>query len=171
MAVVVHKTADMTVADIAARNNISNKIDNMMVTVVDAIADPDVAGGGEAVYRWSGSLSKWIILSTTNYESISFKTEESLITAGAATISNVPVDNQIWDIHIIDGDNIIADLRIEDLIITSESVSGLNTWEGKKIRFTYAHGTISQQIGSYIDEKMAGTTNSGTIADFEGALI
>ena len=51
MAVILYKGPNKTVATIADRNAITVKHDSMVVTVLDAIADPD-AGAGIATFRW-----------------------------------------------------------------------------------------------------------------------
>lgn len=153
MAVVLHKNADVTVADIAARNNIARKIDHMIVVVEDAIADPD-AGSGIATYRWNATGADWILMSKSSYQSMSFATEELVISSGQVTPANIPADNQIWNIAIVDVDVVIAEPRIEDLTIGAGVISGLAPWEGKKIRFSYAYGSVAQQITSYVGERV-----------------
>jgi len=192
MANILHKNADLTVQTILDRNNIVRKIDHMVVVVLDAIADP-IAGAGVATYRWNDNLNKWILISKSSVESISFETDELLISNGTVRPSNIPTDNQIWDIKILEDNAIVAEPRMEDLSVTSVSISGLSAWNGKKIRFTYAYGTISQQIDSYIDERISAMLNgvspdgdtmkelydlikaqgagSGSITDFEGGLL
>lgn len=191
MAIVLYQNADITVPSIAARNAIVRKIDNMVVVVLDAIADVN-AGAGVATYRWSASLDDWILISKSSYESIKFATEELVISNGSVTPSNIPTDNQIWGIDVLDGTNIVASLTMEGLTITPTSISGLGPWNGYKLRFTYAYGTISQQIDSYIKTQIAtvlggvpegGDTlkelydlvmtqgnDAGSTQDFEGAL-
>lgn len=191
MAIVLYQNADITVPTIAARNAITRKIDNMVVVVLDAIADVN-AGAGVATYRWSTALDNWILVSKSSYESIKFATEELLISNGSVTPSNIPTDNQIWGIDVLDGSNIVASLTMDGLTITPTSISGLAAWNGYKLRFTYAYGTISQQIDSYIKTQIAtmlggvpeaGDTlkelydlvltqgnDAGSTQDFEGAL-
>lgn len=192
MAIVLYQNADITVPTIAARNALARKIDNMVVVVLDAIADVS-AGAGVATYRWSTSLDNWILISKSSFESIKFATEELLISNGSVTPSNIPTDNQIWGIDVLDGNNIVASLTIDGLTITPTSISGLGPWNGYKLRFTYAYGTISQQVDSYIktqiatvlagapeagdtlkelyDLIMAQGNDAGSAQDFEGALL
>ena len=191
MAVVLYQNADKTVSTIAARNAITQKIDNMVVVVLDAIADIN-AGAGVATYRWSAVLDSWILISKTTSDSIKFATEELLISNGSVTPSNVPTDNQIWGIYVLDGPHVVADMTIDGLTVTPTSISGLTDWNGYKLRFTYAYGTISQQIDSYINNQIAEIlggapesgntlkelydlimtqgTVSGSVVEFEGAL-
>ena len=192
MATIVYKDANETVADIAARNAITRLVPHMVVTVLDAIADVN-AGAGVATYRWNESLSRWILISKDAYDSINFITEELLITGGAVTLSQSPTGNQVWDMNVVVGDTIIYEPRAEDYTISSSSITGLEAFEGDKLRVTYAYGTVHQQIDSYIDDKIAAVVagapvegdtlnelyelinssgvNTGTITAFEGALL
>lgn len=158
MANIIHQSSNVTVNDIAARNAITQKYDNMVATVVDAIADPE-AGSGTATYRWNKQLDRWILLSKSTFKTMNFNTDELLITDGVATLLNSPTDNKIWDISIVEGDVILSQPRMEDLIITASSIGGLSAWDGKKIRFTYAYGDIEPSLNSYIDEKVGTGTS------------
>jgi hypothetical protein len=154
MAIVLYKNADRTVDTISDRNSIDKKIDNMVVTVLDAISDPD-AGSGVATYRWSAQLNKWLLISKSTVETMSFETVESNIVAGKIVPQNVPSNNVIWDIYVVDGTTIINELRLEDVIVTPTLISGLGLYDGYKLRYTYAYGSVTQQITSYVDSKIA----------------
>jgi hypothetical protein len=173
------------------RNAIIHKIDNMVVTVLDAIADPE-AGTGVATYRYNETLDAWILISKSTINSMNFETEELLITNGAVSPSQIPTGNQIWAVKVVDGNTILADIREEDIVVTPSSISGLNAYNGYKLRFTYAYGTITQQMESYMTSKIqdligsatldydtlgeiqaiieSSGVNTGDISDFEGAL-
>jgi hypothetical protein len=166
--IILYKNADKTVSTILDRNNIQYKIDNMVVTVLDAIADVN-AGNGVATYRWSESLSEWVLISKSGIDTMSFQTEELTIGDGKVIPSNVPVNNQLWDISILDGDVVIAMPRLEDIIVSATLISGLGEWNGYKIRFTYGYGKITQQIETYLDERLT-AVEAGSITDFEGEL-
>jgi hypothetical protein len=195
MAIILYQNADKTVDDIAARNALPYKINNMVVTVLDAISDPD-AGTGVATYRYNESINSgaggWILISKSTTDTMSFDTEELTIASGEVTASNIPVDNQIWDVHIVDGDVIIADIREEDLTVSAGTISGLGAYDGYKLRFTYAYGSVTSQITSYVDGAIADVvggagvdddtlaelaaqidalgSDAGTVSDFEAAL-
>lgn len=191
MAVILYKSADRTVNTINDRNAIIHKIDNMVVTVLDAIADPE-AGTGVATYRYNETLDAWILISKSTINSMNFETEELLITNGAVSPSQIPTGNQIWAVKVVDGNTILADIREEDIVVTPSSISGLNAYNGYKLRFTYAYGTITQQMESYMTSKIqdligsatldydtlgeiqaiieSSGVNTGDISDFEGAL-
>ena len=154
MAVIIFKSANKTVADIAARDALSQRPDHMVVTVLNAIDDPS-ASSGTATYRWNASLSDWILISKASYETMSFDTEELLISGGSVTVSNIPMDNQIWDVKVVDGDVIIGEPRDEDLTVSGDTISGLGAWDGYKLRFTYAYGSVSQQIIDYVTAEVA----------------
>jgi hypothetical protein len=154
MAIVLYKNADRTVDTISYRNSIDKKIDNMVVTVLDAISDPD-AGSGVATYRWSAQLNKWLLISKSTVETMSFETVESNIVAGKLIPQNMPSNNVIWGIYVVDGTTIISELRLEDVIVTPTLISGLGLYDGYKLRYTYAYGSVTQQITSYVDSKIA----------------
>lgn len=189
MAVVQHQTANQTVATIAERNDpniIPHKRDGMIVTVSDAIADPD-AGPGAAIYIWNKTLNKWLLMSKSTTETMSFQTVELTIADGKVAPPNIPSNNVLWDIYILETQApnagvILAEIRLENIIVSSTLISGLGAWNGKKLRFTYAFGTLTQQMSTYIDDQLTvvnknitNVTNVvvntiGTIAEFEGAL-
>lgn len=162
MAIILYNTADKTVNTIADRNAIVHKIDNMVVTVLDAIADVD-AGPGWATYKWNVSLNKWLLLSKATIDTMSFETVELVIVDGKVTPPNVPVNNVIWDILVMDGDIILAELKLEDLAVTPSAVNNLSEFNGKKLRFTYAYGSITSQIESYMDSKINELTAAAPI--------
>lgn len=164
MAVIRHTNFDKTVNTIADRDAITPRVDNMTVLVVDAIGDIN-AGPGTATYRWNEYLNIFVLMSKANEPTMSFDTLELVIdNTGSVVLPNVPQNNQIWDIQILNVNNVIAYPRIEDLTINAVSISGLNAWIGNTIRFTYAYGSITQQLTTYID------TVIGTLTDFEGAI-
>lgn len=181
MAITRYSTFDKNVQTIADRNNISNKVNGMTVVVADAISDIN-AGPGKAVYRWDSSDSSWILISKESIETMSFATEELVISGGKVTPSNIILDNQIWNIDIVNGSLIMAQPRIEDLTIDYTGISGLDEFNGNKLRFTYAYGTISAQLSSVISDleaKLDAVTNInniytkdeiGTVNDFTASI-
>lgn len=169
MAVVVHSTADVTVNTISDRNSIVHKIDNMVVTVIDAIADVD-AGQGVATYRWNTTLSSWILISKSTTETISFATEEIVIVNGTVMASNIPVDDIVWDIMVVNGNIIEAELTLNSLTISLGNISGLSGYNGSVLRFSYAYGSITQQLNAVLETK-SNAIDVGEIIDFEGGLI
>lgn len=174
MAVILYKGPNKTVATIAARNAIPNKIDSMVVTVLDAIADPN-AGAGIATFRWVESTSQWILVSKSGIESINFKTEELLISNGAVTPTHIAISGNYWNLAVVSNDVILAEPRVENLTVAPNSISGLDAYNGSYLRFTYAYGTIGQQVTDYVDFKAAEIQANldgyaGTVADFEAEL-
>lgn len=175
MAVILYKGANQTVSTIADRNDIPYKIDGMVVTVLDAIADVS-AGAGVATYRWVDNDQVWILITKSGVDTASFDTEELTIVDGEVTPSNVPIDNIIWSIAVVNGDIIMGEPRLEDLTVTPSGISGINpSFNGYKLRFTYAYGTVTQQLDSYVDYKVDTLSSSlvgqsGTVAEFEAEL-
>ena len=166
MAVVRYTGFDLTVNNILDRNAISPKVDNMVVTVLDAIGDPE-AGGGVATYRWSLATNAFILVSKSTVMTMSFDTLELVIDSnGEVILPNIPTSNQIWNIIILDSaGTAIAFPKIEDLTVTALKVSGLTDYVGDTLRFSYAYGAVTQQILNYIDSTL------GTVSIFEGAIV
>ena len=164
MAIILHPSTDKTVNTVDDRNAIQYKVDNMLVTVLDAIDDPN-AGAGVAVYRYSETLDQWVLISTENVNSLNFATEELTITNGGVVPSYIPVGNQIWGVVVVDGDVIVAGIPSSDIVITPTRISGLTGYEGKRLRFTYAYGTITAQLEAYIDYKLQ--QFSGDVGTYE----
>ena len=157
MAITRHSNFDKTVQTILDRNNIPNKVDGMMVVVLDAIADVD-AGNGKAIYRYDASESVWILVSKTTGETLNFVTEELLIVNNEVTLSYIPVDNQVWNAVIINGQLIYNDLNISDVVISNGKITGLsNDVNGMKLRVTYAYGSLTQQISTVIEDAVDNT--------------
>ena len=169
MAIVVHSTADVTVNTISDRNSIVYKRDNMTVTVIDAIADVD-AGQGVATYRWNTTLSSWILISKSTTETISFATEEIVIVNGAVMAANIPVDDIVWDIMVVHESSIKAELTLNSLTVSLGNISGLSEYNGSALRFSYAYGSITQQLNAVFNTK-SNAIDVGEIIDFEGGLI
>lgn len=151
MAIIRHTNFDTTVANIQERNSIKNKIDHMTVLVMDAISDVS-AGAGKATYRWSGDTNEWVLISKSSTETISFATEELSIVNGKVLPSNFILDNQIWNVDVVNNSVIVAQPRMENLTITYQGISGLSLWDGMKLRFTYAYGSTNAQLNSVIKD-------------------
>lgn len=170
MAIISYPSVDKTVNTIGDRNAIQNKVDNMLVTVLDSIDDQN-AGAGVAVYRYSETLDQWILISTENVNSLNFATEELTITNGGVVPSYIPVGNQIWDVVVVDGDVIVANIPSSGITITPTRISGLTEYEGKRLRFTYAYGTMTAQLEAYIDYKLQQFSGDvGTYEEFNTAF-
>lgn len=154
MAITRHSNFDKTVNTINDRNLISNKVNGMMVVVLDAIADPN-AGSGKAIYRWESSDASWILVSKSTTETMNFVTEELTIVNGGVQLSYIPVDNTIWNGVILNGSLIYADLNLNTVTIAAGKITGLTSdVNGMILRVTYAYGTISQQITTVIEESV-----------------
>ena len=174
MAVILYKGPNKTVANILARNAIAVKHDSMVVTVLDAIADPD-AGAGIATFRWVESTSQWILVSKSGIESINFVTEELLISNGAVTPTHIAISSNYWNVLVVNGDIVQAEPKLENLTLTPNSISGLDAYNGYKLRVTYAYGTVGQQVTDYVTFKVNELSaeldgQSGTVAEFEAEL-
>ncbi len=153
MAIIKQRGLQLRVATISDRNNITKKPEHLVVHVDDAIADP-LAGVGPAIYKWTeASGGKWLLLTSGAEKTISFETKELIITNGVVSAPNLPLNNFIWDIQLLQNDVVIAYPRIEDLNINLGLISGLDAYNGGKIRFTYAYGSIASQLQTALDTK------------------
>lgn len=153
MAIIKQRGLQLRVATISDRNNIVKKPEHLVVHVDDAIADP-LAGVGPAIYKWTeASGGKWLLLTSGAEKTISFETKELIITNGVVSAPNLPLNNFIWDIQLLQNDVVIAYPRIEDLNINLGLISGLDAYNGSKLRFTYAYGSISSQLQTALDTK------------------
>lgn len=153
MSTILHQFADKTVADIAARDALPHRPDNLVVVVIDASADANV-GTGVATYRWTKHLLQWLLIAKETVETVKFATEQITIANTTVLATNIPINNEIWDIKIFDGSILIAELKIEDIQVQGSHIGGLAAWDGKSIRFTYAYGTFAQQLDVYLEERM-----------------
>jgi hypothetical protein len=175
MAILVHNNRDTRVNDIEARDALAKKYDHMVVEVRNAISDVN-AGPGPATYLYNASIDEWILLSKSNENNVSFELEELVISNGQVTTKYVPVDHKIWGLKIIKGDVIIAEPREEDVTVSGTTISGLSEFNGNKIRFVYAYGSMTAQFSQYVDTKISEinistSDNIGTVSDFEASLI
>lgn len=157
MAITRYSSFDKTVNTIAERNAILNKVNHMTVVVKDAIADPS-AGTGKAVYRWDAIDEIWILVSKSTFETISFATEELTIVNGEVQLSNFPVNNNVWNAVILNGNTILGDLNLSSVAVSNSKITGINPdFNGNTLRVTYAYGSISVQINSAIEDKVDST--------------
>jgi len=153
MAIIRQRGLQVTVNTIAERNTIVKRPEHLVVHVKDAIADVD-AGVGPAVYRWTlADGGKWMLISAGAEKTISFETKEMLIQEGVVYAPNIPMNNNIWDITVLDGNIAIAFPRIEDLSVVAGEIKQLDEWNGYKLRFTYAYGSLTAQIQEVLDSK------------------
>ncbi len=153
MAIIKQRGLQLRVATINDRNSITKKPEHLVVHVDDAIADI-LAGAGPAIYRWTeADGGKWMLLSSGAEKTVSFETKELLIENGLVSAPNLPLNNFIWDIQVVEGDNVIAYPRVEDLDISLGLISGLDIYNGHKLRFTYAYGSIASQLQTALDTK------------------
>lgn len=164
MATIQHKSADKTVANIAARNAISPRRPHMTVLVLDAIGDT-FAGPGKALYRWVEESQSWYLVTKDNVDSFTLADESKTISLDQVQASYIPASGVIWDAYVQDDNNIIYQVQY--------SVSGstitiipdtLGQFDGKTFRFKYAYGSLSQQIAVAVEGK-ANVVHQHQIAD------
>ena len=159
MAITRHSNFDKTVNTITDRNNILNKVDGMTVVVLDAIADTNV-GNGEAVYRWVSSDNTWILISKTSIDTMNFITEEAIISNSEMSLSYIPVNNQVWNAILLNGDVIYTDLNVKDVTIATGKITNIpSQYNGMRLRVTYAYGTLVSQVSTIIENTVKLTGN------------
>lgn len=155
MAVVQHKSADKTVATIPARNAISPRPDHMTVVVLDALGDPQVLGG-RAIYKWSETTTAWLLLAKDNIDTLQFTSEAKTISTDCVAASNIPANGVIWDVFVLldDASKTIAQVEwavsAADITILPDMPG---QFDGKTLYYTYAYGTVTQQIKVLLDQK------------------
>ena len=148
MANIQHKSADKTVANIAARNALDPKCPGMSVVVLDASADP-LVGGGKALYRWVEPLAEWFLVAKEYVDTMSLASDTKIIAGDKVTATNIPADGLVWDVFVVVdvANNIIAEV---DFAVSGDQVTIVpNTpgqYDGKVLKFCYAFGTNEHHI-------------------------
>ena len=138
MATVKPIAARLTVDTINDRNNLT-KINGLIVTVKDAIADIN-AGPGPATYIYDSVLDKWILIARDNEFTEKIVTESVLINdKGEAVLSNTPSGSLIEPKIINSNGVIIASLDPLEMTINKNVVSKLDAWSGNKLHVTYSY--------------------------------
>ncbi len=103
--------------------------DRATVSHITAIADIDL----DAI--------KSKVLANEALEHLDFGNDEQIsIENGTAVLARIPLKGKVWGVMIIDpATNTIVGLpKGSDLAVTDASISGLDTYNGKEIRVTYA---------------------------------
>ncbi len=149
MAIIQYKGFDENVADIAARDAIVRKINNMVVIVNDGSDDIE-AGAGSATYRWDLPNTKWILVSRGTERNLKFITEEIIIESGLVTATHLPANSVIWDIKVLDTGTEVTELALSDVNISSSDISNLDDHDGLVLSFTYAYGDILSAVDELI---------------------
>lgn len=156
MAVIQQHSADKTVPNILARNMLVAK-PQMTVLVLDAIGDA-AAGAGYAVYRWNDSNSTWLLIQKEfNDQTFNFADENKVLSMDSVTTSNIPANGTIWDVYIVTDaiNNIIVQPQYTvNLAVVTILPDTPGQYDGKRIYYKYAYGTISQQLGIVLDAKV-----------------
>lgn len=147
MAIIITNDGDKIVGTIADRDAITRKFDGMNVRVEDSIADVNT-GGGEAVYQWNETQSRWMLTWKENKDNLTFITEIMQISNGQVTASHVPQNSLVWDCTIqstINGADIIMyDVRPD---VSGYTISlGTTDHDGEYLVFTYGYGIIQAAV-------------------------
>jgi hypothetical protein len=167
MAIIIANDGDRVVATIADRNAIARKFDGMQVTVQDAIADV-IAGEGEALYQWSASKSKWILIGKENIDSLEFISESGVLVDGKVTTSEHPQSGLVWDCYVIGQDgSVVADITAPS-IVNNEINIGTLMYDGLTIHFSYGFGRIQATVAALIDVYNLGSLDSSTPSNMSG---
>ncbi|AEH03592.1 tail protein [Pseudomonas phage PhiPA3] len=151
MGILVANDGDVVVASIAARDEIAIKRPQMLVLVEDATADP-VFGGGSVQYIWDHVALGWSPIWSSRKPNLTFVTEEKVITGGQVTADHVVKDNVVLSAIILDTDNTILSDAVPTVSGTAINL-GTNTYDGKRLHYTYAYGSLTQLIENIWETK------------------
>lgn len=170
MAVISHQGLNRTVANLAARDAISPKVDGMTVTVNDTTGDP-IAGSGVGTYKWVQATNSWLL--TADDDSVTFTAQEKTKLSGispGATAINTAADLSYSNIQSgIIATNVQTALdEVHQVALSSATdhgtLGGLADDDHPQYLNT-VRGDIRYYTKSEID------TLFGSVADFEAALI
>lgn len=152
MAKIVQRNFDKVVDTIADRDLIDVKQIGTVVKVENANDDPDVGGAYYAFYTWDGVT--WVLSQKGGIDAASFLTESVLITNGIATLSNLPIDGNIWEVSVNDPstNEVIYHLAQENLSVSFYEVINLEEYNGLNFRCSYAFGTVVSQVSTLIED-------------------
>lgn len=155
MAIIIANDGDKVVATIADRNALVKRFDGMQVVVKDATGDA-LLGSGSAGYVWDSTAAKWNLMWADAMPAMSFITETRPIVGATVTASHLPNSGVIWSAVVIDvagmimGDAAIASVDLDTITLTDTSNDGL------RLRFSYAYGSIRDQVQAVVGEGTSG---------------
>lgn len=156
MSILVANTGNQSVETIADRNSIAKRHNGMIVHVRDATADP-LLGGGRASYMWDSVVNQWVIHYSSLKPELTFTTEEKTIVNGEVTTDFIVKDNQVWSAKVLDeNDVILGDAKVT--VSGTTLVLGSTDYDGRKLRYTYAHGTLSTELFDIWKDKVGKTS-------------
>lgn len=181
MGEVYFKTRDKEVATIAARNALTKVSNGMTVKVIDASADVEVTLGGWALYKYINNA--WVLMKTERTASVSSTTEVKQIVNSQVAANNIPMDDNIFDVYIMDMSepsnpmvkSVLKNLpdRTADYVVSNGVISISNAeFNGHFLSYSYLHGTISQQLNSVLAakfDKTGGIISGSIIPDVDEA--
>jgi hypothetical protein len=148
MATLISKSANISVANIVARNAIARRVDQMCVEVLDAIGDTQ-AGNGWAMYLWSAARNVWMLVSKEVENTITFVQEEKTIAADAITTNFVPSSQIVWEAYVTLANGSIIDINptVSGSTVTLGSVVP-GEYDGLKLTYKYCYGQTAAQIAA-----------------------
>lgn len=150
MAIIIANDGDKVVQTIGDRNAITRKFDGMQVVVRDATADA-LLGSGSACYVWDALSAKWVVSWAEAMPTTSFKTETRPIVGSTVTTSNIPNGGVVWSAVVIDETNkIVGDANIVSVSMDTITLFDASS-DGLRLRFTYAFGSIAQQVSQVLE--------------------
>ena len=160
MAVLVQRSADQTVANIPALYALTRVTEGMTVMVQDAIGDVN-AGEGWAIYRWSAPAGAWALVVKENKDTMSLTTESKVISGDHVLASNVPANGVIWNVFVQTNPNDLSQIVEVQTNVTGGDIALIpdtpGQFDGMRLCYTYAYGTVTQQLQSVLDLKANAT--------------
>jgi len=153
MSILIANDGSRVVNTISERNAIAKRFPGMEVTVNDATGDPEF-GGGVVQYQWEALGKRWVPIWSDRKPDLKFATEEKVINGGQVKADHPVKDQKVWSALIIDSE---TGLSLGDAIpvVTVDvlDIGNLN-FEGQKLRYTYAYGSMSAQMTEIWEQKV-----------------
>jgi hypothetical protein len=148
----LNKTNSTTVNTIANRNTIQYKQNGMTVEVLDATDDVDVSKGS-AVYRYSLSSNTWTLISKEFNETLkAINNIPVLVENGKAILQEIPIDNVITDVWIMnDAGDSYGKVDPDNITVIGKEVTQLDEYNGYYLRCSYNYGSVTPQLQSEFD--------------------
>ncbi len=121
----------VTVSNIRELHSLNNVEHNMFAVIKDI-------NNNTTLYRFN-EKSGWVI-TVENYKyDFTFVKEKYAITSNEILLTNIPMNNLVWDVKIFQGNVLIKELDVSDIIVAETILSGLNEYVNMDIYISYIY--------------------------------